>query len=246
MKIIISPAKRMRTQTDLLEETDKPVYLKEAAWLHKLLSGYTKPELKNLLHANDAITELNYSRYQNMDLNSSLTPALLAYVGLQYQSMAPDVFTYGQWAYAKENIKILSGFYGILSACDGIVPYRLEMQAKLSAGGFPDLYGFWGDKIYRELVKEDCVILNLASKEYSKAVEPYIEQGVRFISCVFGTESEGKLRIKATQAKIARGEMVGWLAENQIHDPEMLKEFSVRGYRYRHDLSLPDRFVFVL
>ena len=78
--------------------------------------------------------------------------------------------------YVNRHLRILSGFYGILNACDGVVPYRLEMQAKLPVDGCRDLYEFWGDRLYRELVKEDQVIINLASKEYSKAVEPYIEK----------------------------------------------------------------------
>ena len=37
----------------------------------------------------------------------------------------------GQWDYVQEHLRILSGFYGILKPLDGIVPYRLEMQAKV-------------------------------------------------------------------------------------------------------------------
>ena len=97
-----------------------------------------------------------------MNLEERLTPAVLSYVGIQYQSMAPGVFTSEQWEYVNHHLRILSGFYGILNACDGVVPYRLEMQAKLPVDGCRDLYEFWGDRLYRELVKEDQVIVNLA------------------------------------------------------------------------------------
>ena len=70
----------------------------------------------------------------------------------------------------------------------GLCPNRLEMQAKLKTDLHKDLYGFWGDKIYRELAADGpAVILNLASKEYSRAVEPYLRTGDRFVTCVFGT-----------------------------------------------------------
>ena len=128
MKIIISPAKKMRVQTDIMEETGMPVFLEDAKRLHDILKAYSMEQLKKLFGANDAITRQNYERYQTMDLERSLTPAVLAYVGLQYQSMAPDIFTASQWEYVKENLRILSGFYGVLKACDGVVPYRLEMQ----------------------------------------------------------------------------------------------------------------------
>ena len=64
-----------------------------------------------------------------MDLDQKGEPALLSYEGIQYQYMAPSVFEDAQFAYAQEHLRILSGLYGVLKPLDGIVPYRLEMQA---------------------------------------------------------------------------------------------------------------------
>ncbi|WP_347559641.1 peroxide stress protein YaaA [Clostridium sp. AM58-1XD] len=75
------------------------------------------------------------------------------------------------------------------------------MQAKLEADGIPDLYGYWGDRLYGELVKESRTIVNLASKEYSRAVEPYLADQDVFITCVFGTMINGKIKVKATEAR---------------------------------------------
>ena len=63
--------------------------------------------------------------------------------------------------YLRDHLRILSGFYGLLRPFDGVVSYRLEMQAKLPQG---DLYGFWKDKIAEELCRGETEILNLASK----------------------------------------------------------------------------------
>ena len=83
--------------------------------------------------------------------------------------MAPAVFGGAQTDYIQEHLCILSGFYGVLKPFDGVTPYRLEMQAKASEAG--DLYKFWGDKLYREVTREEqgagSLIVNLASKEYS-------------------------------------------------------------------------------
>lgn len=245
MRIIISPAKKMRRHTDFLESSENPVFLREAGQLCSILSSYSMEELKTLFGANDEITRLNYERYRQMDLSADVTLAVLAYVGLQYQSMAPEVFTSAQWDYVKKHLNIISGFYGVLSACDGVVPYRLEMQAKLPVEGAKDLYGFWGSRIYRELVHENDTIINLASKEYSKAVEPWVGSGVRFISCVFGTELDGKVKVKATEAKIARGEMVRWMAEQQVEEPEQIKAFRERGYHFSEQNSTESCWVFV-
>ena len=246
MKIIISPAKKMRVQTDIMEETGMPVFLEDAKQLHGLLKEYSMEQLGKLFGANEAITRQNYERYQTMDLERGLTPAVLAYVGLQYQSMAPDIFTGSQWDYVKDHLRILSGFYGVLKACDGVVPYRLEMQARLPVDGNRDLYGFWGSRIYEELTADgDSVIINLASKEYSRAVEPWLKASDTFITCVFGTEQGGKVRVKATAAKMARGEMVRFMAANGIECVGKLKEFTALGYRYREEYSFENEYVYV-
>ena len=67
-----------------------------------------------------------------MELYHHLTPAVLAYKGIQYQYMAPGVFTDMELEYIQQHLRILSGFYGILRPFDGVTPYRLEMQANLS------------------------------------------------------------------------------------------------------------------
>lgn len=110
-------------------------------------------ELQQLWQCNAEIAALNHRRLQNMELHNNLTPAVLAYDGIQYQYMASRVFENSQLDYVAGHLNILSGFYGILKAMDGVVPYRLEMQAKLKVDGCRDLYEFWGDKIYQELIK---------------------------------------------------------------------------------------------
>ena len=122
--------------------------------------------------------------------------------------MMPVVFTSSAMDYVREHLRILSGFYGVLSPFDGVTPYRLEMQAALSVGGSGNLYEFWGDRLYRAVLDEDRTILNLASKEYSKAVEKYLQPEDRLITIVFGELADGRVKQKGTLAKMARGEMV--------------------------------------
>lgn len=245
MKIIISPAKKMVNRTDLLPERTMPLFLEQTKELVRWMRTLTYAEAKNLWRCNDSIARLNYGRVQEMDLGRQCTPALLAYEGIQYQYMAPAVLEDGQWEYLQEHLRILSGLYGVLRPLDGVVPYRLEMQAKIRLGACDNLYDFWGDRLYRSLTEgEDC-ILNLASKEYSKVIERYREPGVQILTCVFGEEREGRVLQKGTLAKMARGEMVRYLACHQVTDLEELKNFSHLGYRYREDLSGGSQFTFV-
>lgn len=182
-----------------------------------------------------------------MDPEKCLTPAILSYEGLQYQHMAPEVFTDMALSYVQEHLRILSGFYGVLKPFDGVVPYRLEMQAGLSVAGKKDLYAFWGRRLYCRLMEdnEDGVILNLASKEYAGAVEPYVKTPCRFITVSFEEDVDGKRKQKGTFAKMARGEMVRFLAENGIEDIEGVKRFTGSGYRFREELSGEWNYVFV-
>lgn len=245
MKIIISPAKKMEECSDIFEAGQLPAKTERTAVLLRRLKAMDEGELKALFKASDSITHENYLRFQAMDLGRALTPALLAYVGIQYQYMAPKLFSMAQWAYVKRNLRILSGFYGILKAGDRVTPYRLEMQAKLETEASKDLYGFWGPSLYESLAAEERrdypgkrgFILNLASKEYSKAVEPYVEPDMDFVTCVFGTNQGGKLLVKATEAKMARGEMVRFLAEKGAEDLETVKGFSGLGYTFDEGAS---------
>lgn len=247
MRIIISPAKKMKVDRDCFAVKTAPCFLDDAKVLMREIRKLSYEEAKALWKCNDKLTELNVSRFAEMDVAQCLTPALVSYEGLQYQYMAPGVFTEKALAYAEEHLRILSGFYGVLRPFDGVVPYRLEMQAMLRVNGKRNLYDFWGDRLYWNLMEEnrDGVIVNLASKEYSCAVEPYVAPSCRFITVVFAEEAEGKLKQKGTLAKMARGEMVRFLAESGVRDPGGIKEFDAMGYRFREELSDERKFVFV-
>ena len=148
-------------------------------------------------------------------------------------------------SYVQQNLRILSGFYGALKPMDGVTPYRLEMQAKTEIGGKKGLYDFWGSRLYQEVIDDSHIIINLASKEYSKCIESYIQPEDRFITCIFGEWSGGKVVQKGTYAKMARGEMVRFMAEKNVTEPEGIKEFDTLGYQYSEELSTDKEFVFV-
>ena len=130
MRIIISPAKQMRVDTDSFVCTELPVFTDRAEVLKDWIRSLSYEEQKTLWACNDKIARQNAERFAHMDLTKNLTPALLAYDGIQYTYMAPAVFEDGQFDYVQEHLRILSGFYGVVKPLDGAVPYRLEMQAK--------------------------------------------------------------------------------------------------------------------
>ena len=244
MRIIISPAKKMVDEAALAHQ-DLPVFIERAEQLRDWMRSLTYAEQKKLWACSDAIAAQNAERLEHMDRRRNLTPALLAYDGIQYTYMAPAVFEDGHLAYVQDHLRILSGFYGVLKPFDGVVPYRLEMQAKATVDRFSNLYDFWGESLYREVVDDSRIIINLASKEYSKAIEKYLQPEDTYITCVFGELADGKIMQKGVYAKMARGEMVRYLASVQASEPEQIKQFAWSDYTFDEKRSTNTSFVFV-
>ncbi len=245
MRIILSPAKKMNVNTDDLAPCGFPAFMEQTEEIVHFLKGLSYGEAKKLWACNDRIAEQNYDRLQEMDLYHQLTPAILSYEGIAYQYMAPSVFENGQFAYVQEHLRILSAFYGVVRPMDGVTPYRLEMQAKAKIAGTKDLYDYWGDRLYRAVLDDSRVIINLASKEYSRCIETYLQPEDVYITCVFGEFSGEKIVQKGVYAKMARGEMVRFMAENRIGSPQEMKEFDRLGYGFRADLSDEKTYIFI-
>ena len=246
MKLIIAPAKKMRVDRDTLPWRDLPQFLDRSEVIYRQLQSMSYEQLKALWKCNDQITALNLDRLARFGLRRDLTPAILASEWIQYQYMAPGVFTQAAFDYIQDHLRILSGLYGVLRPFDGVIPYRLEMQAKLKIGQAKDLYSYWGsllaDALYRET---DCVV-DLASKEYSRCVIQHRPAGARLITCVFGELADGKVVEKGTLCKMARGEMVRFLAERGVDDPEGLKEFQGLDYAFSPVHSDGETYTFLL
>ncbi|WMI82230.1 peroxide stress protein YaaA [Anaerotignum sp. MB30-C6] len=245
MRMIISPAKKMNIDNGTLAYQELPQFIQEAEIIKTCLQGKSHGELQTLWKCSDGIAKLNITRLKEMDLGKNLSPAILSYEGIQYQYMAPGVFEEEELAFLQEHLRILSGFYGILRPLDGIVPYRLEMQAKLSIGDKKHLYAFWNDRLAKQLSMETDFILNLASKEYSKAITPHLAKDTQVFTCTFGEEKEGKVVEKGTMCKMARGEMVRYLVENKITYLDGIKKFNRLGYTYSVEHSAENKLIFI-
>ena len=245
MRIIISPAKQMWVDTDSFACTELPAFMEKTEVLKEWISGLTYEQQKALWACNDKIAWQNAERFAHMNLRKNLTPALLAYDGIQYTYMAPAVFEDGQYEYVQAHLRILSSFYGVVKPMDGVVSYRLEMQAKAAVTGHKNLYDFWGDDLYREVLDDSRIIINLASKEYSKCIEKYLQPEDCFITCIFGEPEGSKIVQKGVYAKMARGEMVRFMAGIHAEKPEQMKEFNWSGYCFDDERSSETEYVFI-
>lgn len=245
MQLIIAPAKKMRVDPDSFPVLSQPAFLLQTQAILAVLKQLSKSDAQTLWRTSEKLTDTSFAALQALDLAGPLTPAVLAYVGIQYQSLAADILTQEALDYLQGHLRIVSGFYGLLRPFDGIVPYRLEMQAQLAVGGAQNLYDYWGQRLHDALDFDHGPLLNLASLEYSKAITAHLLSGEQVVDVVFGRLVDGRVKVAATPAKIARGSMVRWLALHQMTDVAAVREFADPNWQFDAERSTPTQLVFL-
>lgn len=248
MIAIISPAKNMRNlKIDNINPQiigKERYFTKETEDIIRVLKDLTPWDIQSLMKVNEKIALQSYAYFQDFNFNDKGVCGLLAYDGLVFKNIKAEDFTKEDFDYANKHIRILDAFYGMVNPLDDILPYRLEMQYPIKIQG-NNLYKFWDDKIYNKLYSEDNVIVNLASEEYAKTVRRFLNEEDIFIDIDFKVNKDGKLKTLATLAKMARGQMVKYIIENKIDNPEDLKNFTFNSFKFCSNLSTPRKFVFI-
>ena len=244
MKIIISPAKKMRRE-EYVAPLHRPMFLKEAGELLSFLRSLSDSEKAKVWKVKGALLSSSLSSLSMLSLEDIGSPAIFSYDGIQYTYMSPSSFTDSMLEYAEKNLRIISGLYGLLRPLDGVGTYRLEMESPISIPGYGDLYSYWGGKIASSLMEDDRLLVNLASAEYSKAVLPYLPSTVNVVTPVFLDWEKGRYVSKGVYAKMERGEMVRFLAETGAETVEDIMKFSSRGYEFSRFLSDSNTLCFV-
>lgn len=245
MKILISPTKTMKMAASPHGMPGRPLFLEKTAAIAKAVQALSYEEAKKLWNCNDTLARLNFDRFQTMNVLKNTMPAVCLYDGLQFKYMRVETMSAQEKQYLNDHLRILSGFYGLLSPFDGIVPYRLEMQSKISIGGTSNLYDFWGKELYKASIDEDHTIIQLASKEYAKCIDRYAEKHDHIITVEFLTWQHGTLRQQSTYAKMGRGDMVRFLAAQKAEAPEVMKSYRGLGFRFDGEKSNEGRYVFI-
>lgn len=250
MKVLLSPAKAINTDNKInTEKFTEPIFIEEAEYLVNKLKKYSPKKIKDLMHVSDDIAQLNFDRYQNWEPSVSLsdekTQAIAAFNGEAYRGFDAGSLSLEELDRAQDTVRILSGLYGILKPLDVLFPYRLEMGTKWAVTPKKkNLYQYWGDKLSESINSEEQnVIVNVASNEYFKAVNPK-NLKARVITPVFKEFKEGNYKVIMVFAKNARGAMARFIVQNNISDPEEIKLFNVGGYQFDENLSTENEWVF--
>lgn len=228
-----------------------PEYLEFSAQLATILKKMSPSELSELMKINPEIAQLTFERFQqwNLPFNKAETaPAVLSYTGEVFRGLEALSFSEDDLSFAQDHLRILSGFYGVLRPLDLVMPYRLEMALKISAGKARNLYEFWKPVITKSMRdtldgQKDNVLINLASQEYFKSIDKKV-LGARVVTPVFKEYKNGKAVIVTVYAKKARGMMARFVIQNKLKKAEDLKLFDWDGYYFDSSLSNEQEYTF--
>jgi len=110
------------------------------------------------------------------------------------------------------------------------------MKIKLKIKSKKNLYEYW-KKILTDALLEEIqsgehkFVVNLASNEYSKAID-LKSLGVPVLTIKFQQKTPNGMKSKMLPVKQARGMMMKYLAANQISQISEIKKFSNDGYKF--------------
>lgn len=252
MLMLLSPAKTLDYESRLITARyTQPELISQASELVAVCRQLTPAQLGTLMSISDTLAGLNAARFAQWQTESTpenSRPALLAFKGDVYTGLAVEDFSESDLEFAQSHLRMLSGLYGLLRPLDLMQPYRLEMGSRLMNPRGKDLYAFWGASLTERVngllaTHERPVLLNLASEEYFKSLQP---RGLQWpcISPVFQDEKAGKYKIISFYAKRARGLMARYLIKQRLDKPADLLAFNLAGYAYCPELSTPDKPLF--
>lgn len=248
MLAVISPAKTQDFNPTTCRVYTQTRQLGQSQVLVDLLKRKPQHELAQLMSISERLAKLNVERFQNfttpLDLNNA-KQALLAFKGDVYNGIDVASLDAKDLAFAQDNLRILSGLYGVVRPLDLIAPYRLEMGTRLEHAKGSNLYQFWGDELAKILNKDEPkVIINLASNEYFKGIDKQA-LNAKIINIVFKEFKNNDYKIIGIYAKRARGLMVNYIIKNRLSTPESLKAFNRESYQFCPTMSAAQSWVFV-
>lgn len=253
MLAVLSPAKSLDMEAPaLVQEATEPGLLDKTKVLVEQLQGCSAEDLQRMMGISDKLAQLNYDRYQRFSF--PFTPknakqALFAFTGDVYTGLDAGSLSEEEVSYAQQQIRILSGLYGVLRPLDLMQAYRLEMGTKLATARGEDLYDFWDGKVTEQLnvalaEQKVAVVVNLASQEYAKVVRKEVLKG-RFITVQFKQEKGGKYKVIGLLAKKARGKMARFIVQKKPQKVEDLQDFAEDGYCFAPGMSSEEELVFI-
>ncbi len=243
MKILISPAKSLDLETPIPVTNHSDLMFESAVKeVQQQLKSFKASELKSKMKISDKIAALNWERNQQFTwpmIEGESRQAVFAFNGDVYKGLDAYSLKEEEIESMQEMLLILSGLYGMLKPLDLIQAYRLEMGTSMKVANAASLVAYWKPVLtqkLKELLEKDETLVNLASKEYSAAVDfKAIENKV--VHPEFKDFKNGSLKTISFFAKKARGMMSRYLIEKNAKNMEDILGFSEEGYAYSEEYS---------
>ena len=134
MLILLSPAKTFNF--DLIEDHNTgtlPIFQRDTKGLINILQTLSEKDYQKLMKISPKLAALNKDRHLGFAKTSKKDSmqAIFAFYGDVYTSLSVEDFTEKDLLFAQDNLRILSGLYGVLRPFDLIKPHRLEMGTAL-------------------------------------------------------------------------------------------------------------------
>lgn len=252
MIAVLSPAKTMDFSGAMLPPTyTSPERLDWAEPIMARLKKLSQKKLADLQNISADLAKLNAQRNQSWTNTidpAADRPSIQAFKGDVYRGLDIAQFGPDDFAYAQDHLRILSGLYGLLRPLDLIKPYRLEMGTTMPIKRKKNLYAYWDNLITKDLNNvlsqhETPLLVNLASKEYFKAINPK-NLDYPIITCTFKDMTKGGYKIVMTYAKLARGAMAAHMVHTRAKDVDALKTFTWEGYGFQSAESTDQELIF--
>lgn len=252
MQIIMSPAKLL----DFDGRNDSvnasvPSFEKKTNQLIEVCEKLSTDEISKIMKVNRDIANEAYGWFQSFKFDTTPTrAAALAYNGIAYKGLNAHDFSNDDAVYAQQHLNLISGLWGMLKPFDEIKPYRLEMARKIVPDGYKNLYEFWKKELNTYLTNrlegDEPIVINLASKEYSKVIsKSLLPKDVRIIDIEFLQQRGDEFKQIVVHSKKARGMMSRFIIKNRLVLAEEAKAFDYEDYFFYPQLSDDNKWVFV-
>ena len=241
MKIIISPSKTKKINNLPIKDSgslteEGPFYLETTNEIIKKIKTFSVEEIEKKFKLKNEKAQKLLEFYKNYE-NEKSGNALASYTGVAYKAIKIETFDKSDFEYLESHLVILSALYGILTPYTNVKEYRLDMTNSIFES--KSIYEVWKSSVNEYFEKED-IILNLASKEYSKLIK-----SDNLIDFEFWNDTNGKLKQISTNSKKMRGFTLNYIVKNRITNINNLKDITLNEYVFNKDMSSEKKFVYV-
>lgn len=226
MKIIFSPTKSMNF-SDSVKDPLKVNFTHKTNFLLEKLKILSLDEIIKIMKIKGNTLNHVKNIYENFE-NANTKKAIAAYNGISFKQLDLDSYTQKEFSFLNTHIIILSALYGVLEPSSLIKEYRLDMNMKFLKD--QNLYAFWKSEV-NNYFKNDKLIFNLASKEFSKIIEKPM------ITIDFKEKKEDLYKSVSIYSKKGRGLMLNYIVKNNISSVDEVKKFNLDNYSFNSKLS---------